>query len=140
VGGEVHPTLWRPLPDGTPDPEFGTAGVLLLPEKAEGSGPANRFEPISLAKDARGRYLLSSGLKSPRGDLDAAVWRILPSGEEDPDFCGGVPCTLDRAGGHDWANSLVLEGATTLYLGGWASGPDGDPDAVIWKLTLQPAP
>ncbi len=140
VDGEVHPTLWRLLPDGTPDPEFGTAGVLLLPEKAEGGGLAYWLEPISLAKDARGRYLLAGAAKSGRGDLDAAVWRVLPEGKPDPNFCGGGPCTLDRAGGDDWATGLVLADDGTVYLGGWASGPDGDPDAAVWKLDLQKAP
>ena len=57
----------------------------------------------------------------------------------DPDFCSGGPCTFDRAGQHDWATRLILDPEGTLFLGGWASGADGDPDAAIWKLRFTAA-
>ncbi len=134
-----HPVLWRLGADGTLDADFGDGGVLLLPERTDASGAGFWRQGMALAKDEKGRYLLAGGAKSDDGDLDAAVWRILPNGKEDPDFCGGGPCTFDRAGQHDWATRLILDPEGTLFLGGWASGADGDPDAAIWKLHFEAA-
>ena len=134
-----HPVLWRLMSNGTLDADFGDGGVLLLPERMNASGPSFWRQGLALARDEKGRYLLAGGAKSDDGDLDAAVWRILPSGNVDPDFCGGGPCTFDRAGEHDWASRLILDPEGVLYLGGWASGADGDPDAAIWKLRFTAA-
>ncbi len=134
-----HPVLWRLGADGALDADFGDGGILLLPERTDASGANFWQKGLALAKDEKGRYLLAGGAKSDDGDLDAAVWRILPSGNVDPDFCGGGPCTFDRAGEHDWASRLILDPEGVLYLGGWASGADGDPDAAIWKLRFTAA-
>ena len=134
-----HPVLWRLGADGTLDADFGDGGVLLLPERTDVSGAGFWRQGLALARDEKGRYLLAGGAQSDDGDLDAAVWRILPSGNVDPDFCDGGPCTFDRAGEHDWATRLILDPEGTLFLGGWASGEDGDPDAAVWKLRFEAA-
>ncbi len=129
--------VWKRTLDGSPDPNFGQAGVLVLPEpSANGSSGKNwgAFK-VGLAKDENGRYWIAGGVVSDDGDLDAAVWRVLASGVEDPNFCGGGPCTFDRAGKDDWATSLALEG-NAVYLAGWASATDGDPDAALWRLLI----
>ncbi len=80
---------------------------------------------------------LAGGVTSDAGDLDMAVWRLLPSGELDPHFCGGGPCTFDNAAGgygDDWGTALVLT-QNAVYVGGW-SWDGTSRDAVVWKLGL----
>jgi len=120
--------------DGTLAPEFGSNGLRVL----EGTSPANYHDGlVDLAVDEQGRYWLVGGVTSDAGDLDMAVWRLLPSGELDPHFCGGGPCTFDNAAGgygDDWGTAIALaEG--TVYVGGW-SWNGVRRAAVVWKLDL----
>ncbi|WP_456411318.1 hypothetical protein [Oceanithermus sp.] len=134
IAGVPHLALWRLTRDGTPDPEFGSNGLRVL----EGTSPANYHDGlVDLAVDEQGRYWLVGGVTSDAGDLDMAVWRLLPSGELDPHFCGGGPCTFDNAAGgygDDWGTALVLT-QNAVYVGGW-SWDGTSRDAVVWKLGL----
>lgn len=83
----------RLLPDGTPDPAFGSGGV------AEGSGPLASFEPQDLAVLGDGKILL--------GSATMQVARLNGDGSFDSSFGeGGVaqvfPCGRDQA---EWASS-----------------------------------
>ncbi len=130
--------IWRLNPDGTPDSAFGTQGLAVLPGATQKpTGYGRWYSAQGLTRDEEGRYLLTGGVKGEGGDLDAAVWRVLPDGREDPNFCQGGPCTFDRAGGDDWATALVLGEGGRLFLGGWSTGPDGDADATLWGLELR---
>lgn len=134
--GKSHVALWRLGLDGAPDTGFGADGLLVL----DGVAPANYYDArVGLAVDGRGRSWLTAGLENAAGDLDMAVWRVLPSGELDPDFCGGGPCTfagLAGGNGDDWGNDLILA-EDAVYVGGW-SWNGSDRDVVIWKLALTP--
>ena len=134
--GKSHVALWRLGLDGAPDTSFGADGVLVL----DGTAPANYYDArVGLAVDGRGRSWITAGLENEAGNLDMAVWRVLPSGELDPDFCSGGPCTfagIAGGDGDDWGNDLVLA-ESAVYVGGW-SWNGSDRDAVIWKLAVSP--
>lgn len=133
-GGSNRIAVWRLGPDGAPDPAFGGDGAVLLPET---SSCGLYAKTLGLAVDGEGRYWIAGGVVSDRGDLDMAVWRLLPDGTLDPHFCGGGPCTFDNAAGgfgDDWGTSLALEGED-VFVAGW-SWNGSRRVAVIWKLNL----
>lgn len=133
--GDGHVALWRLSPEGAVETDFGDGGLLVL----DGRSPANYYDArVGLVLEGH-RYWVVAGLENSSGDLDMAIWRVLPSGEPDPDFCGGGPCTfagIAGGNGDDWGNDLLLDG-NTVYVGGW-SWNGGDRDAVIWKLDVTP--
>ncbi|GEM89941.1 hypothetical protein [Oceanithermus desulfurans] len=133
--GDGHVALWRLSPEGAVETDFGDGGLLVL----DGRSPANYYDArVGLVLEGH-RYWVVAGLENSSGDLDMAIWRVLPSGEPDPDFCGGGPCTfagIAGGNGDDWGNDLLLDG-NTVYVGGW-SWSGGDRDAVIWKLDVTP--
>ncbi|WP_456446787.1 hypothetical protein [Oceanithermus sp.] len=132
TGGRL--VVWRLEADGALDADFGADGAVTLPGEAACDPYA---QPAAMALDDQGRYWIAGGVKSERGDYDLAVWRVLPSGELDPHFCGGGPCTFDNAAGgygDDWGTAIALaEGA--VYVGGW-SWNGVRRAAVVWKLDL----
>jgi len=133
-----HVALWRLTEDGALDPSFGDDGRLVLPE--ETSCHLADFERfgvyrLGLVLDEEGRILVVGGAKGKKGDLDLAIWRVLPEGTLDPDFCGGKACLWDSGHGNDWGASPVYERGT-LWVGGRVAGARGDYNAAVWKFKI----
>ena len=137
--GQVRPVLWRVTAAGALDPAFGDQGLLVLPgESFYYYDDRGRFGVygLGLAVDEEGRILVVGGVKKENGDLDLAIWRVLPEGKLDPDFCGGNACLWDSGHGNDWGASLVYEGGT-LWIGGRMASAQGDYDAAVWKFKIR---
>ena len=134
---DEHIALWRLNADGSPDNSFGSGGALVFDDVSPASYGDKR---IGLAVDDKSRYWLAGGLENAADDLVMALWRVLPDGKLDPDFCEGAPCTFASAAGSGadaWGADLLLD-RDAVYVGGWSSN-GSDRDAVVWKLAISPA-
>lgn len=76
-GPPLEVELARLLPDGTPDPSFGNAGVVTV---EAGGKPLTTAHSIAVRED--GTIVLSGAVDSSHGDLVA----LSPSGAPDPGF------------------------------------------------------
>lgn len=82
--------VFRCLPDGSPDPDFGDAGLMIIPIGTLGSScNALAFQPD-------GKILLGGSVND-----DLAICRLLPDGSPDPSF--------GNAGWFFSANGLVKD-------------------------------
>ncbi len=113
AGTTSHPTVIRLLPDGTPDPDFGSNGVFELPT----AGPLNsRFLDILVQPD--GRIIAAGWDQSGSGAYNGdpfIVARIDPNGVLDATFAdNGVfhyPAQAARALGLQPDGSIVVAGS-----------------------------
>jgi uncharacterized delta-60 repeat protein len=87
--GDSDFVLFRFLPDGSPDPDFGTDGAAIV----DMGGKAEI--PSAIALQADGRLLITGRVGESGGaDPDIGVARFLADGTLDPDFgIGGVTGT-----------------------------------------------
>ncbi|MDX1420904.1 MAG: hypothetical protein R3181_13145, partial [Rubricoccaceae bacterium] len=101
--------VFRFLPDGAPDPDFGSNGIALV----DLGGSLDFFGALALQPDGK---IVAAGSKflTPNGDGDgAAIARFLPDGTLDADFGTG---------------GLVLEPGT----------PQSDTPDAFWSVDLRP--
>ncbi|MFI5363225.1 MAG: hypothetical protein ACHQ49_14760 [Elusimicrobiota bacterium] len=134
--GVVHAAVWRFLPDGRPDSEFGDKGVAVLP----GSGRETRLWALS---QSDGAFFASGAMD---GWKRMAVWKLSLKGILDARFGdGGVAST-----GRGMGRALAFD----EHGGVWAAGfkyeheedqgvnerallarlkADGSPDAAFGK-------
>ena len=113
--GSGGTALARLLPDGTPDPNFGQDGVVIIP---------NGMPIASLTVQADGT-LLASGVVA--GRLAAARYR--PDGTLDPTFgAGGITPAGPAATG---AANLILQPDGQVLVGGTAPNPAGSDLLVV---------
>jgi uncharacterized delta-60 repeat protein len=114
----------RYLPDGRPDPSFGTAGVVILElqEKVE--------RVADVAVDSAGRIVFTSARA-----YDPVVGRLTPDGRLDPTFAGGWLRLEDLVGvsGCPCAFALLPDGGLAVL------GAVGIKPAVV-RLTPDGAP
>ncbi len=72
--GLTDMAIWRYLPDGTLDTDFGTGGIVTH-NSAAGGGDFDVGNSITL--DSLGRILVT-GYSTAIGDQDMVIWRYLP--------------------------------------------------------------
>lgn len=144
-GGSTNRDLvvLRYLPDGTPDPSFGTAGRVTHAGAAGGQDDWDKGEAVAI--DALGRIVVcgrSYNLGTP-GDSDLAVWRFLDNGSLDLSFNGRGFFTQDSAaggGGWDSGQALAIDALGRVVVAGYSSLPlqSGqvirDRQAAVWRL------
>src|SRR5262249_36070891 len=121
--GNADFAVARLLSNGTPDSNFGNAGLTVIPFDYGGNNEdvANAvvLQPdgkIVVAGYARARNLEGS-------DYDFAVARLLPNGLLDPDFDGDGKTTIvfDRGGGkNDVARAVALQPDGKIVVAGSA--------------------
>jgi uncharacterized delta-60 repeat protein len=111
VSGAV--TVHRYLPDGSPDPSFGSGGATTF---ACGCGTP-RFTQLRLAIDAQGRTVVAVANLAFSGESgQAAVARLLPGGAVDAGFGGGVV----QLGVQSGARGIGFGSGGAVYL--WGAG------------------
>ena len=114
-GAEV-PVVMRLLPDGTPDPAFGVAGVV------DGNAlglVGGRATGLLLRSDGTITYTVGSG---PRATYPATFTtiRLLPTGAPDPSFSSGVvsiPLGVGQAAGIGASSLVAGPNGSTLVAG-----------------------
>jgi uncharacterized delta-60 repeat protein len=101
--------LARYLPDGTPDPTFGTGGKVSL-------SFGNLDEASALGIQADGRIVIG-GFANPPSGLDFALARYDPNGILDPTF-GNGGTVLTHFAAQDHVESLaILPGGSIVAVG-----------------------
>jgi uncharacterized delta-60 repeat protein len=86
--------LWRILDDGTPDPGFGSGGVLQFDALAQA---------WDLQKDSQGRLLISGAVPSGVG-----LWRRTAGGAVDAGFGGAGKVTASVGGAFDYGELAAI--------------------------------
>ncbi|MEV6578638.1 hypothetical protein AB0M92_10825 [Streptomyces sp. NPDC051582] len=110
--------LARYLPDGRPDPGFGTGGLVVR----DVAGGRDQFKNMVL--DGHGRVVAvgSADLGSGRGGTSFAVARYRPDGTADRTFGsdGLVVTPMASGDGLDLAEAVAIDGKGRLTVGGSA--------------------
>lgn len=109
----------RFLPDGAPDPDFGTGGVVTLPVR-------DVDQSYGLALDAEHRIVVVGAAATGAGDADVAVARLFPDGALDSTFgTEGVVVTALTAG-DDGAFRVVVQPDGKLLLAAFSDTEGSD--------------
>ncbi len=111
VGGSQRFVLARLDAAGTPDPTFGTAGVVVttIGELAEAKG---------IAAMPRGRIVLAGRARLAGGRLQFALTRHLPSGALDPSFGDGGILLVPFGVKNDEAYAVATGGDDAIVVAG----------------------
>ena len=97
--------VWRIQGDGTPDPTFGTGGVVTHEASTGGSF---HDEALDVAIDATGRICVAGSSWSVSGRSDVTIWTFLPGGSLDPSFGSGGFVIYD-GGEDDFGSSIAVD-------------------------------
>ena len=128
--------LWRLLPDGSGDPDFGVDGLVELRDLTKFLPEAPGLHATGVAIDGQGRLLISGGVSSGVGKQqwggdtwasNGAVARLSPDGSIDNSFGGGGLQIL----WHGKRSNKKLVGSTEILSSGGSvvvagRGPVGD--------------
>lgn len=108
TGGEDDFAVARYRADGTPDPAFGSGGVVLTDV-----GGADRAEAIALQADGK---IVAAG----SADNDVAVVRYQADGSPDPSF-GSHGVVRTSFGGPESAEALAVQPDGKIVVAGWVT-------------------
>jgi uncharacterized delta-60 repeat protein len=114
--------------EGDLDPSFGSGGAVATPIGATSEGNA-------MTIDAQGRILVA-GRTGEVADVDMAVVRYLPNGSLDSSFSNDGVATFGfpGAGSYDIANSVAIDSAGRIVLGGVVEAPGGNEDFAMIRI------
>jgi uncharacterized delta-60 repeat protein len=122
AGGRIS-VLGRFLPNGDPDPSFGTAGFA-----------STYFDGVAGASDlalqADGKIVVTASSSSSAAMV---VGRFLPNGQIDPGFGPGGYTTLHLTLGNDKANAVAIQPDGKILIGG-SVNPLNIPQADDWAV------
>ena len=123
---EVDALVFRLRTDGSLDPTFGIRRLDL--------GAAEEAEGVAIQPDGRIVVVGSTGI----GD-DAVAWRLLPSGEPDPEFGVNGVRTIDSGGVEHAADVAIAPDGKVVVVGGTTVGGG---EMVVYRLrtTGEPDP
>lgn len=141
IDGEVFGqiVLGRVLPDASLDPDFGEAGIAVVPLPA---GELTNPKPGGVHIDTQGRIVIAGYVTNllPRkgATTDMLAVRLLPNGALDPDFGNeGIRTVAFDAGGGDYdiAHGLAPHGGGSMLLVGLASTEANGTEIAVARLT-----
>jgi len=126
-----HMAIWRYDPDGTPDPSFGSDGVVVFESGADSS------EGDAIEIDGAERVVVAGHIDD--GPEHMAVWRYNSDGTPDPTF-GVNGVAMPERFENDYGSDCAHDAAGRILVVGYSY--DGDTDMVTWRLnadgTLDP--
>jgi len=128
-GTDLDVLLLRYLADGTLDPEFGMAGVVIY-DSGTGNDNGRR-----LAVQQGGRIVLVGNTHNGT-DYDALVLRYEADGLRDKDFGDAGVATYHVGQGDDWGEAVAIQSDQNLVVAGGVGGSD----AQILTLRIIGAP
>jgi uncharacterized delta-60 repeat protein len=106
--------IGRFLPNGAPDPGFGSAGILQL-------GSAQLYQEVrDLILIGDTGLLLAGFAERPGGGHDYAAIRLRSDGTPDASFGQGGFTFVDLTGGHDIAFAAAIQPDESMLITGWA--------------------
>ena len=115
----------RLLPDGTPDPEFGDHGLVVL-------HPGTLCTVGDVAIDDHGRPVILAAASSSRG-FRPLVIRLRTDGTIDPSFGSGGMSRFGKPFA-DLYDALAVDGRGRLLLGGMAPRRAGSPGPAVRRM------
>jgi uncharacterized delta-60 repeat protein len=137
--GARYPTLERLLPDGAPDPSFGTEGLVQLPDRA-GASARESVRSVLLLPDGE---LLLAGIGEVAGEQYSWLAEATASGSLDRSFGDEgveyVPAAKSPYQGESGV-SVAREPDGTIVLSGTASVGNEDWQAAAWGFLPDGAP
>lgn len=126
-GPDSHFALWRFLPDGSLDPDFGVGGRSLT----DFSGRNDLIHALALQADGG---IVAVGQTQPNQSIlsDFALARYTSDGQLDPDFGTGGTVVTDFFGGYDVAMDVASLPDGRLVVTGEVQGvPEAPADARV---------
>jgi len=134
------PGLLRLLPNGDPDPAFGTGGRRLLDVHPFGAAASFNFKVARRAPDGR---ILVAGYCSNCGNggpPDMVVLRLTAQGDPDPGFGNAGWANFGSVEGNFWlneqANDVAVDALGRVLLVG-SSELDSDPNEIVRPLVVR---
>ncbi len=124
--------IWRYNPDGTPDSGFGSNGILVNGNAANGDGSVGK----SITIDSQGRILVT-GSSFNGSNSDMVLWRYNPDGTLDTTFGNGGMVVSDSTvwgNGYDYGNFITTDSQERILVTGWSRNASGNFDMVIWRF------
>jgi uncharacterized delta-60 repeat protein len=120
-GGGEQVQIERLLPDGTPDPGFGSAGVATFSAAA-----GKQLYAGSLARMDDGRIIAAGASDAGKAEESTILIRTLPNGQPDPAWGEGGVLTVQHANGvEEGAATVAVEPNRRILVGGeWFNGED----------------
>ncbi len=117
-------------PGAVLDGAFGAgSGRILL--------SANESEAVEIVEDANGNLVIAGTIIDGAGDMQVAVWRLLPNGDLDGSFGTGGTTIIDVSTASPDQDSVVgmaIDGAGKIVVAGTADGTGGDRDIFVARL------
>ena len=133
--------VWRFLPsDGSPDPTFGTSGVVLHNSAAGGNGSDSGRD---LVIDGSGRILVVGESAGATTGRDLAIWCFDSGGGLFPSFgSGGIVTAHNAAGGNadDRGRGIAIAPSGRIYATGWSRNGSGNDDMALWAFDSTGSP
>jgi uncharacterized delta-60 repeat protein len=123
--------LARFLPDGSPDPSFGTGGRVRLDLGADGG---NELHDLVLLADGKVVAAGSVNQGAAAGGVNFAAVRLDAAGGLDATFGTGGVAAVDFAGGDDRAYGVGVQRTGKIVLGG-TSGVGGNTQFALARFT-----
>lgn len=121
---EGHLAMVQRLADGSPDPSFGTNGIVT-----DGSRPP--ADGLSMLTDGR---LMVSGLRNSSGNNNVHLSRFHAAGSIDPTFGTSGNMLIDQSD-KDRAYDLLIQPDEKILLAGHSEDPVSDEVSfTLWRL------
>lgn len=127
--GAFDMIVWRTSAAGVPDTTFGVGGAWW---RVFDFGPDDSAEAVTV--DAMGRIVIVGFSRSPRGDDDLLVMRLLPSGAVDPAFGVNGILRHDRGAGDERGFAVTIDGQGRILVAGRSRSLAGDDEMTIWRI------
>lgn len=127
AGNRYDAFVVRLNPDGSRDAAFG---FRTLP-----GPPGNHTETArAVALQPDGSIIVAGRTDS---NVDAAVWRLLPTGAQDPAFGGGDGLVTIDSGANEQLNDVAVapDGSIVVAGASGVGGNDANKDAAVYRLT-----
>ena len=131
--GDWDMVVWRYLPGGTLDTNFGNQGIFVHDSAA---GGIDGDEALNLTQDSTGRLVATGYSTDILGDVDMATWRLDTSGQLDATFGAGAGFVTHHdaagGGGEDYGEGIVVETSGRILVSGISTNSALNFDMVIW--------
>ncbi len=123
----------RFLPNGAPDPSFGSGGQAVI--KTEGT---NSGQGVAVAPDGK---IVVVGISDTVGGEEATVWRLTASGELDPTFGDSTTGTTQLdTGTLNFAKAVAIQSNGKIVVAGTIQTSPAPQKVGVWRLTGSGAP
>ena len=136
--GNCNMTIWRYNTNGTPDPTFGTNGVVFTNTAARGITAVGG--PITI--DTQSRILVTGWAEDSSGNGGMTIWRYNANGTPDTSFGTNGAVFTKSPGGGNFAqgSSIVMDTQGRILVAGSADNNSGHGCMTMWRYNANGTP